>query len=77
MDLTVRDIYARGNLQPKSETSMPGTHEVTESFRANMSAMRDFFIERIDSSKLGWEWSLYLLDMTTDVLQLNSKIGRI
>lgn len=56
---------------------MPGTHEVTESFRANMSAMRDFFMERIDSSKLGWEWSLYLLDMTTDVLQLNSKIGRI
>ena len=58
VDLMMRDIHAGGSLQHKLETSIPEPHEVTESFRANKSAMREFFMERIDTTKLFWEWKL-------------------
>ena len=58
VDLAVLDVYIGGVLQREIGTSTPDASEIAGPFRANKRAMRDFFLERIDTSKVFWEWKL-------------------
>ena len=58
VDLTVRNVYTGGILQHMRGTSTPEAFKIVGPFRANKRSMRDFFLKKIDTSKVLWEWKL-------------------